>query len=108
MNLRNIPKEHHEALYLLDAEMSKQKLEVNPKYKDGVLTIVIYKRFLGIPFRIDLSAEIGDILRRIGKKIAKVLRIGQGKSLPCYVIDNMDAVVSDAEPEARRKAKEKP
>lgn len=87
MNLRNIPKEYHEALYVLEAEQAKQGLEVRPKYdpKEG-LTIVIYKRFLGIPIRVDIRVEIADILKNIGFAIKKVFGAGKNK-IPVYVIE---------------------
>lgn len=96
MNLRNIPKEYHEALYLLDNEQSKQGLEVRPKYQNGELTIVIYKRFLGIPIKVDIGVEITDILHRVGMGIKKILGIGRNK-IPCYHIgvnDTPDISVS--------------
>jgi len=87
MNLRNIPKEYHEALYVLEAEQAKQGLEVRPKYDpEQGLTIVIYKRFLGIPIRVDIRVEIADILKNIGFVIKKVFGAGKNK-IPVYVIE---------------------
>lgn len=109
MNLRNIPKEYHEALYVLEAEQAKQGLEVRPKYDPNEgLTIVIYKRFLGIPIKIDIRVEIADILRNIGWVIKKVFGVGKNK-IPVYVIE-AGAVTAEhetGEPEVETKKNRK-
>lgn len=99
MNLRNIPKEYHEALYVLEAEQAKQGHEVRPKYDPSEgLTIVIYKRFLGIPIKIDIRVDIADILKNIGFVIKKVFGAGKNK-IPVYVIEAGSATVSEPESE---------
>jgi len=107
MNLRNIPKEYHEALYVLEAEQAKQGHEVRPKYDpEQGLTIVIYKRFLGIPIKIDIRVDIADILKNIGFVIKKVFGAGKNK-IPVYVIEAGAVTASEetGEPEKPKKAK---
>lgn len=102
MNLRNIPKEYHQVLYTLEAEQAKQNREIRPKYDpEKGLTIVIYKRFLGVPIRIDISVEIMDIIHNVGFFVKKVLGIGKNK-IPCYVIEASGAVVESAPDEERK------
>jgi len=108
MYLKNIPQEYHGVLYALEAEQAKQGREIRPKYDpEHGLTIVIYRRFLGVPIRIDISVEIADIIHNIGFFIKKVFGIGKNK-IPVYVIEAGQATTHNHTEQAVPESETKP